>query len=165
MQCIGNCVREMASLAVEEKRQLEMGAKEVNSFGGAVRSLENTGLEKGDKFTFPTKYDKIYQRMFGENKASFILVEISPDNVKPFYPTTFTKSRTIYNEDKTSTGKRVHTTGTAAEIFQKCATIDEGMQKLAGKTVIVSDVKTIRTLRYNSTELMNAQIPVIDLVE
>lgn len=142
-----------------------MGAKEVNSFGGAVRSLENTGLEKGDTFTFPKTYDKIYERMFGTNKAAYILVEIGPDNVKPFYPSTFTKSRTIYNEDKTSTGQRVYTTGTAAEIFQKCATVDEGMQKLAGKKVIVSDIKTIRTLRYGTTELMNAQIPVIDLVE
>lgn len=152
----------MATLDVEIRRAQAQGAKKVSDFSGGVRSLENTGLEKGDVFTFPETYD-IYERKFGENTAQFIFVEIGNGNVKPFYPSTFTKSRTIYNEDGTSTGQRVHTTGTAAEIFQKAGTVKEGMDALKGKTVIVSDITPVTTLRYGTTELMKAQIPVIDL--
>ena len=154
----------MASLAIEMKRAEEQGAKRVAGFSGAVRSLENLNLEKGDKFKFPDKYE-VYERKFGDNTAQFIFVEVGDGNVKTFYPSTFTKSRTIYNEDGTSTGKRVHTTGTAAELFQKAGSVSDGMAALAGKTVVVSDVVEVRTLRYGTTSVMNAQIPTIDLVD
>lgn len=153
----------MASLVIEMKRAEEQGAKRVADFSGAVRSLENQGLEKGDKFTFPEKYE-VYERKFGDNVAQFIFVEVGNGNVKAFYPSTFTKSRTVYNEDGTSTGKRIHTTGTAAKLFQDAGSVKDGMAALAGKTVIVSDLVEVRTLRFGTTSLMNTQIPTIDLV-
>ena len=39
------------------------------------------------------------------------------------------------------------------------------MKLLAGKKVKVTDMKTVRTLRYGTTSLMNATIPTIDLAE
>lgn len=156
----------MAGLAIEIKRAKAQGAKKVSKFGDAVRSLEGTTFELNDTFTFPTEYE-IYERKFGDNTAKFIFVKVNNDdnNIKPFYPSTFTKSRAIYNEDLTLTGDRVHTTGTAAAVFQACGTVDEAMDKLKGKTVKITAVKTIRTKRYGVNELQNAQIYQIDFVE
>lgn len=153
----------MASLVIEKARAKANGDKKVSGFKGAQRSLENVALEKGDKFTFPENYD-VYEQMIGENKVQYIWVEIG-NNAKKFYPSTFTKSRTIYNEDGTSTGERVHTLGTAADKYREFGTVEEGMKALAGKTVEVTDIQTVRTLRFGTTSLQNTQIPTIDIVE
>lgn len=152
----------MASLDVEIARAKEAGDKKVNGFKGAQRSLENMGLEKNDEFTFPDNYD-VYEQKIGENVVQYIFVEIN-GNAKKFYPSTFTKSRTIYNEDGTSTGERKHTNGTAAELFRQFGTIEAGMNALKGKKVRVTEMETVRTLRFGTTSLMNAMIPTIDLV-
>lgn len=152
----------MASLDVEIARAKAAGDKKVNGFTGAQRSLENMGLEKGDEFTFPNNYD-VYEQKIGENVVQYIFVEIN-GNAKKFYPSTFTKSRTVYNEDGTSTGTRKHTMGTAAELFRQSGTIEAGMDALKGKKVKVSEMETVRTLRFGTTSLMNAMIPTIDLV-
>lgn len=153
----------MATLAVEIKRAEAAGDKKIAGFTGAVRSLENLNLEVGDEWTFPTSYD-VYDQKIGENHAQYIFIDVK-GNAKKFYPSTFTKSRTIYNEDGSSTEQRVHTEGTAAELFRSAGSVDEAMKLLAGKKVKVTDVKTVRTLRYGTTSLMNASIPTIDLVE
>ncbi len=153
----------MATLAVEIKRAEAAGDKKVAGFTGAVRSLENLNLEVGDEWTFPTSYD-VYDQKIGENHAQYIFIDVK-GNAKKFYPSTFTKSRTIYNEDGSSTEQRVHTEGTASELFRSAGSVDEAMKLLAGKKVKVTDLKTVRTLRYGTTSLMNATIPTIDLVE
>lgn len=153
----------MATLAVEIKRAEAAGDKKIAGFTGAVRSLENLNLEVNDEWTFPTSYD-VYDQKIGDNHAQYIFIEVN-GNAKKFYPSTFTKSRTIYNEDGTSTEQRVHTEGTAAELFRSAGSVNEAMKLLAGKKVKVTDVKTVRTLRYGTTSLMNASIPTIDLVE
>lgn len=153
----------MAILAVEIKRAEAAGDKKIAGFTGAVRSLENLNLEVGDEWTFPTSYD-VYDQKIGENHAQYIFIDVK-GNAKKFYPSTFTKSRTVYNEDGSSTEQRVHTEGTAAELFRSAGSVDEAMKLLAGKKVKVTDVKTVRTLRYGTTSLMNATIPTIDLVE
>lgn len=152
----------MATLEVEIARAKAAGDKKVAGFTGAQRSLENVGLEKGDKFTFPENYD-VYEQKIGDNTVQYIFVTIN-GNAKKFYPSTFTKSRTVYNEDGTSTGERKHTMGSAAELFRKSGTIKEGMEALKGKTVVVSELELIRTQRFGTTSLMNATIPTIDLV-
>lgn len=154
----------MATLAVELERNKARGDKRVNGFSGAIRSLDNLGLEKGDKFTLPEEYE-VYEQMIGDNTVQYIMVELEDGNSKPFYPSTLYKSRTIYNEDGTSTGERVHTMGTASELFRTKGSVQEGMELLKGRTLVVSDIKTVRTLRYGTTQLMNAQIATIDLVE
>ena len=153
----------MATLAVEIKRAEAAGDKKIAGFTGAVRSLENLNLEVGDEWTFPTSYD-VYDQKIGDNHAQYIFIEVN-GNAKKFYPSTFTKSRTIYNEDGTSTEQRVHTEGTAAELFRSAGSVNEAMKLLAGKKVKVTNVRNVRTLRYGTTSLMNATIPTIDLAE
>ena len=154
----------MAGLSVEVARAKAAGDKKVTGFEGAVRSLENLNLEVGDQFTLPETYE-VYEQKFGDNKAQYIFIDLGNDNVKKFYPSTFTKSRTVYNEDGTSTGERVHTMGSAAELYRTAGSVPEGMDLLKGKTLKVTEIKTIRTMRFGTTSLMNAQIPTIELVE
>lgn len=153
----------MGTLAVEIKRAEESGDKKVNGFSGAVRSVEATALEVGDEWTFPTKYE-VWEQKIGDNKALYIFVDIN-GNIKKFYPSTFTKSRAIVNEDGTTTGKRAVTSGSAAELYRTCGSVEDAMNLLAGKKVKVVDMVTVRTLRYGTTTVINAQIPTIDLVD
>lgn len=154
----------MATLEQEIKRNMARGDKKVNGFSGAVRSLENLGLEKGDEFIIPESFD-VYEQKIGENKVEYIMVELKNGNAKPFYPSTFTKSRTVYNQDGTSTGNRVATKGSAAELFRQFGSVQDGMNALKGKTLKVSDIEQVDTLRYGTTNLMKAQIPTIDIVD
>ncbi len=153
----------MATLEQEIQRNLARGDKKVNGFTGAVRSLENPGLEKGDEFKIPETLD-VYEQKIGDNTVQYIMVELTNGNAKPFYPSTFTKSRTVFNPDGTSTGQRVATKGTAAELFRQYGSVQEAMNALKGKTLKVVDVELVDTLRYGTTSLMKAQIPTIDLV-
>lgn len=153
----------MATLEQEIKRNIARGDKKVKGFTGAVRSLENLGLEKGDEFTIPQTLE-VYEQMIGDNAVQYIMVELKNGNAKPFYPSTFTKSRTIYNQDGTSTGQRAFTKGSAAELFRQYGSVQEGMDALKGKTLKVTDVEQVDTLRYGTTSLMKAQIPTIELV-
>lgn len=155
----------MATLAVEVARAEARGDKKVNGFSGAIRSLENTGLEMGDVLTIPETFE-VFEQKFGDNKAQYILCKLGDtENVKPFYPSTFTKQRTVYNEDGSSTGQRVYTKGTAAELFRSFGDVAKGMDALRGKKIKVTDVENVRTLRYGTTSLMIAQIPTIELVD
>ncbi len=154
----------MAGMQVEIKRNLARGDKKVNGFTGAVRSLENLGLEKDDEFKIPESFD-VYEQKIGDNSVQYIMVELTNGNAKPFYPSTFTKSRTVYNQDGTSTGRRVFTKGSAAELFRQHGNVQEGMNSLKGKTLKVSDIEQVDTLRYGTTSLMKAQIPTIDIVD
>lgn len=153
----------MATLAVEMQRNIARGDKKVNGFSGQIRSLENLGLEVGDEFTLPDKYD-VYEQKIGDNSVQYIMVELKNGNAKPFYPSTFTKTRTVYNQDGTSTGTRVSTKGSAAEMFRQYGDVQKGMDALKGKTLKVTDIELIDTLRYGTTTMMKAQIPTIELV-
>lgn len=154
----------MANLTVEKARALANGDKQVAGFSGGIRSLENVALELNDTFTFPTSYE-VFEQKIGDNKVQYIWVTLENGNAKRFYPSTFTKTRTVFNEDGTSTGVRKYTLGTAAEEFRKHGTVEEGMRALAGKKVKVTNIEVVSTLRYNSDKLQNTQIPTIDIVE
>lgn len=154
----------MAKLDVEKARALANGDTPVTGFSGGVRSLENVALEVGDEFIFPDKYE-VFEQKFGESIAQYIWVVLANENAKKFYPSTFTKSRAVYNEDGTPTAVRKHTLGTAAEEFRKHATVNDAMNALAGKRVKVTNIETIRTIRYGTNQVVNTQIPQIDFVE
>ena len=62
----------MATLAVEVARAEARGDKKVNGFSGAIRSLENVGLEQGDILTIPDKFTDIYEQKIGDNTAQYI---------------------------------------------------------------------------------------------
>ena len=62
----------MASIEVEEARAKSAGDQVVgNSFTGAVRSLENPGLEVNDEWTFPATYSVRSQKI-GDNSVQYI---------------------------------------------------------------------------------------------
>lgn len=153
----------MSTLAVEIARAQASGDRPVAGFTGAQRSLDNVALEVNDKFTFPETY-KVYKTKIGEREAEYIWIECG-GKAKKFFPSYFTKSRRIYNEDMTPTEERAFTQGTAAEMYRQFGTVKEGMEALAGKTVVVTRIDVIRTLNFEGTRMVNAQIPTIDLVE
>lgn len=159
----------MATLEVEMARAKENGDQKVNGFTGAVRSLENPGLEQGDTWVMPSNPD-VYKQKLGDNSVEYIWIVLENGNAKKFYPSTFTKSRSIYEDGVNgglpkNTGVRVNTKGTAAALFQGCSTIAEGMQKLAGRKMKVSKIDIVKTLRFNTSVTQNTQIPTIDFVD
>jgi len=158
----------MSTMAMEIKRNKERGDKRVNGFSGAQRSLDNMGLEVGDTFTFPEEYE-VYEQNLNGNKVQYIMVEMldgpSKGMAKPFYPSTFTKTRRVYESDGTATTVRKHTMGTAAELYRTAASVAEGMDKLKGETVRVDIIEDVPTLRFGSNQMTTAQIPTINIVE
>lgn len=152
----------MSSLTIEIQRAENLGEKVIgSSFTGNVRSVDNPGLEEGDEFTFPETYDVRKQKL-GDNEIEYIFVELANGDAKRFYPSTFSKSRRVYNEDKTPTNERAVTDGTAAEEYRSHATIDEAMKALKGKKVKVTKVRTIRTLSFDGSNIISTTIPTID---
>lgn len=155
----------MGVLATEIARARAQGVVSIgNQFTKAIRDVELNNLEKGDVFTIPTEFD-VQSQKIGENTAEFIFVEVAGGNVKRFFPSTFSKMRTIHNEDGTSTGQRVFTTGKAAEDFRKYGTVQEGMENLKGKKLIITDMKPVRCLRYGTTTMNTEYVPVIDYAQ
>lgn len=155
----------MATFAVEIERNLARGDKKVgNKFAGEVRSLETLSLEVGDKFTIPKEFE-VYEQKLSGNTVQYIMVELANGNAKPFYPSTFTKRRTVYDADGTITNVRKHTMGSAAELFRKYPSVQEGMEALKGKTLEVTNIELVPTMRWDRSGLMNAQIPTIEIVE
>lgn len=156
----------MGNLNVELARAQKQGAEKMENFSGAVRQVENVGLNKGDTFVIPEIFD-VYRRKFGVKYAEFIMVKFNDNenDYRPFYPSSFTKSRTIYNEDKSSTGQRAYADGTAAKYFQDFGDVQTAMNSMKGKKIVVSDVRQVRTMRYDVPELMTTNIPTFDFVE
>lgn len=148
----------------EIQKAVANGDKKVAKWEGGVRSLDLQAFEKGDTFIIPENPD-IYETKVGDRKVQYIFVEVQSGAFKKFYPSTMTKSRQVYNENLTPTGERVHTTGSAAEVFQNCGTVEEGMQKLANRKLIISDIQIIRSIRFDRPELQNVQMPVIDFAD
>ena len=158
----------MGLYAVEKERALAAGDEKVNGFSGEIRSLENTGLEKGDVLQIPEKIE-VFRKYFGkdkENHADYIFCTINgTENVKPFYPSTFVKRRQVYDEDGTPTGEFKYTKGKAADLYRTFAKVEDGMNALRGKKLVVTDIEPVRTLRFGTNTMMTSQIPVIDFVE
>ena len=155
---MGNIVREVA-------RVVAGGANKVAGFTGAMRDVDLVTLEKGMKFKY-TGNEDVYEQDFNGNKAQFVFLPVNGDenNVMAFYPSVFWKSRAVCKEDGTLTGVREKTTGTAADAFRACGTVAEGMNAIKNREFVIADMKTVKCLRYGSTQVVNAQIPVIDFV-
>ncbi len=148
----------------EIQKAVANGDKKVAKWEGGVRSLDLQTFEKGDTFTIPENPD-IYETKVGDRKVQYIFVEVQNGAFKKFYPSTLTKSRQPYDENLMPVGNRIHTTGTAASAFQNSGTVEEGMNKLANKKLVISDIQIIRSMRFDRPELQNVQIPVIDFAD
>jgi hypothetical protein len=157
--------KKMGNLSREIARVEAGGAKKVTAFAGAMRDVDLQTLEAGMKFTY-TGSEQVYEQEFGGNKTQFVLLPVNgnADNVIPFYPSTFWKSRAEVNEDGTFTGKRPHTTGTAAEAFRACGTVQAGMEAIKGREFVIKEMNPVKCLRYGTTQVVTANIPVIDFV-
>ena len=168
----------MGNLVFEQERARIDGdniSTTVGEFNGSVRSLENQGLELGDTWTFPKDGYQVCTTKVGDTDGiEYIWIELENGNAKKFFPSTFTKSRGLYELDEKdrpkpiqnadNTPKRKKTEGTATEIFRSKASINEAMNALAGKRVTVSNVETVKTLNFrDSSKLVNTQFYTIDL--
>lgn len=158
----------MGLMDTEMTRALAGGAIKVTGFSGAVRPTELNNFVEGDTFTFPEEYE-VLQMKFGDNAVDFILVEvvneqIEEESVKRFFPSTMWKNRVVVDDQGKISG-RAHTDGTLAEHFQTFGSVQDAMDDVKGKKVVISKMTTIKTLRYGTSEIVNATIPTIDLVE
>lgn len=158
-------IKTMGNIAREVARVVASGAKKATGFTGGMRDVDIVTLEKGMKFTYQGNED-VYEQEFNGNKTQFVFLPINgnSENVFAFYPSTFWKSRAVCDETGTLTGVREHTSGSAADAFRACGTVADGMNAIKGKEMVVTDVKTVKCLRYGTTQVVNAQIPVIDFV-
>lgn len=169
----------MANLQFEIERAKQNGdviAETVGEFSGATRSLENQGLEVGDTWTFPKDGYKVCKTKIGNTEGvEYIWIELENGNSKKFFPSTFTKSRGLFEMDDKLRPKplvdekgvqiRMKTEGNAAELFRAEPTVQKAMMALAGKKVTVSNVRTGKILNFNdNSKLQNTQFYTIDIV-
>lgn len=156
----------MSKLDVEVKRAEAQGAKRIQSFSGAIVDINNASFDKGDIIEIPESFE-VYEQPVGTNKVQFIFVKVQNNNiesVKKLYPTTFTKSRSIANEDGTLTGERISTKGTAVDLYRSYGTVADAMEALKGKKIQVTDILSVRVLRFGTTQVMNTNILTLDLI-
>lgn len=156
---------------VERERALSQSGITVggNAFGGGIPNPEGSFFEEGDQFVVPQIYE-VFNQVIGDNSTQFTFVKITNKNtgvesVKRLYPSTFTKSRAIANEDGTLTGARISASGTAVALYRSQATVEEGMCTLKGKKLEVTKVTPVRCLRYGTTQVVTSNILTIDIVE
>ena len=154
---------------LEEKRAKAIDGMPSTKFSKPMRSTENMAFEVGDIITLPTPPFKVFKRAIGSNVAEYVVVEVKSaagvESAKQFYPTVFTKLRPLYNEDKTPTGVRETTKGTAAEKAREFVTTNEAMEALAGKKIKVSNIDIIRTLNFDRTDVVDDKIMTLDLID
>ena len=161
----------MANMTVATEKANTNGERiKGNSFSKEVRDVEINGFVKGDYFTIPDTFE-VREISFGKNKAEYIFVTVNGTNdVKKFFPSMMWKRRLEYKEEKASNGEVLpvpigwkHTTGKAAEDFLKFGTVQEAMENLKGKTLVIADVEEIRTVRYGTTnDMVTTNIYTID---
>ncbi len=138
--------------------------RRVSEFTNKSGRIEFFGLEKGDQFTVPQEFE-IWEEVLNGTRLQYIEITLTTGVVKHLYPNVFIKCRTVYAEDGTTTGERASSNGTAVNLFRSCKTVQEGMDALRGKTLKVTDMRIVRTLRFGTTSLMDARLPTIDIVE
>ena len=156
----------MGTLAHEVKRAEANGHVQVAGFTGAVKSVDFVGFEKGEVFTFPLDFTgRIYEQKLGTYTVQYVFVDCANGESKPFYPSTFTKSRQPVNPDLTPKGGRVKTEGNVAEEFRKHATVGEAMAVLAGKKCVITDVAEYTIKAYGKNETQQTQILTIDFAK
>ena len=161
----------MANMIVETGRANANGERiKGNSFSAATRDVEINGFVRGDYFTIPDTFE-VREMSFGRNKAEYIFVTVNGvDNAKKFFPSMMWKRRLEYKEEKATNGEVCpvpigwkHTTGKAAEDFLKFGTVQEAMENLKGKTLVIADVEEVRTVRYGTTnDMVTTNIYTID---
>ena len=153
------------------------GITPVSEFEGNQRSIDFNGFIEGDSFTVPETFE-VYSQKFGRgenaNSAQFIYVDVTAKSgekyVKQLFPSSFNKSVEVYEDTPSgqplkSTGNRETAEGTAIDKFREFVTVQEGMEQLAGKKLVVSKVKRVTTKRYDRDQLYSSQLLVLDFAK
>lgn len=152
----------MADLALASQRADIAGDTVIGkAFTKATRPVGggSTGLEKGDILLIPNDYD-VREGNFGQ----FIFVQIDgTDDVKPFFPSIFHRSYRVANEDGTLTRNRVSASGTAVDLYASVASVEECMNQLKGKKIIVSEMTPVKTVPYGRSNVEVMFVPTIDI--
>jgi hypothetical protein len=152
----------VSKLTVEIDRAIASGDHKITGFTGAVRNLE-TILVKGDEFTIPEILEVYAQKLPGGN-AEYIFVETKTGEIRKLYPSVFTKSRTVVDDNDVVTTERKATNGTAADLFKSEGSVAKAMDKLKGKTLVVTDVIPFRTPAYGRPgEVVTTNVYTIDI--
>lgn len=152
----------MATLVMAQERAKARQDKKIDGFTGEIRDVDFTGFTEGTVFTIPENPEVYQSASFGQ--YIFCPIENSEEVIQ-FFPSSFLKNRTPYNEDGTIQGSRVFAGGTAVKKYREHASVAAGMAALAGKKIKVSKVDNVRTKRYNGNDLVTTQIPTFDIVE
>lgn len=111
-------------------------------------------FEEGDEFVIETDWrERVFERNFRGNPAVGMLVNVNGVE-KEFYFSSFTKSVMPYDDNsqrvKLPDGKNapnVSASGTAVAIFVAPKILEKGMDALVGKTVVLSKIDEVQTLR------------------
>lgn len=157
-----------------KSRGMSVGKK----FSGTVRDINFSGFAEGDKLIIPSEFE-VFEQTFGRgenaSKAEFIYVEVTEKSgqvkVKQLFPSTFTK--TVQEYKKTAPGKILepldaeprYTLGSAAEKFREFVDVQEAMEAIADKPLVISKVESVTSKRYGRDELYNAQLLTIDFAQ
>lgn len=149
------------------------GVTQAVAFHGAVRNMDmGEPLAEGDTIHIPTDFTgKIFDAPIqGTNlKVQYMLLEITRKGSAEretfrFYPNMLVK--VVYPVDTESNVRlpKVKTSGSASNEFGKYATIQEGMNALKGRDILVAKDTVYPTWRYGTQEVTNAHCYQYDLV-
>lgn len=128
-----------------------------------VRSMEsmNDPLEVGDEITIPEDYKVLLVDVAGTPRPCTIVDVKSTDGSErhmQFFPNSLAKSVNPLDESDRRMPK-VKTTGTVATWYASQTDVNEAMQYLKGKTIVVKDKATYRAVRnFTTKEIGNTSI-------
>lgn len=157
----------MGNFANAESAMLrDSNIKTVNAWSGKGRDLDApSAFIAGDYFTFPDQYTGEFaprEQTFDNSSkpVSFFLAEVynignrdpEANDGKYWYPSTFFKRRTQCDNNGISTGVTFKTEGTVVNWIREHKYYDYPvlMDKLRGKSVIISKLQNIKVPNYNT---------------
>lgn len=158
------------NLAAELARD---GVKQTVSFKGAIRNMDmGEPLAEGDIIHIPEDFTgKIFEAPVGATtvKVGYMILEITRKGSEEresfrFYPNMLAKVVYPVDSERGVRLPKVKTTGTACEEFCKHATIQEGMEALKGRNILVSKDTVYPTWRYGTKEVVDTHCYQYDFV-
>lgn len=148
-----------------------------NGFTGDVRVFDLTSLELGDELLIDFENDKVLKQKLGtrldpttgeevDNIAEYVILVTKKNKIVNFYPSAFTKTRRVYEADGTATSIFAKNDGTAVDFYKQFQGqgVQAAMEAMKGKTIKVTNSKSIKTKAFGQDKLVDTNILTIDLV-
>ena len=143
-----------------------------DSFSGTARLIDIESLQKGDILHFPDNFEGQVRKSARFNNAEYLIVDVENDKhevigTRRVFASSFSKSRPMYEEKDGKViripGEPAKVTGQVVTDMQKIKTgLNDQMNLLKGKRVIVSDIKELPTRRFNQNAISMSQFPQFD---